>query len=619
MRCTGWPLLIAVLVAASGCKEEGTVTVRSVEFAGVTAVGQAQLKTVLATRANDRLPWGRKYPFNRSRFEADLKRIEAFYADRGYPDARVAGIDVKPNDTQDAVDVTVTVTEGEPVLVASVELAGFAVIPPDRLDSLRRGVPVEVGRPRDRRQVLAARDLAVNELRDQGYPYARVSTAEGGAAKAAALTFTAEPGPLAHFGAVEISGNKTVGKRTIERQLTFKPGDLYRRSLVQDSQRRLYGMQLFQFVNIETLEPERQDPLVQMRVTVAEGRHQRVNLGVGYGTEEKARVDAGYHHVNFLGGARTAGIRGRWSSLDRGIRIEFNQPYLLGPHVSAGAEAQHWFTVTPAYQSVITGGRLALNHRQSQYTSWTVSFLNERDNSTIADDVRDDPELRNDLIALGLDPETGHQDGTLNAFAFDLQRTTADSLLDARRGYQVALHGELAGKIMPGQYHYDAVTADGRHYTPLGDRLTLANRLQFGSIDGLGDDPGNVPFSTKYFLGGASSVRGWGRYEVSPVGTSGLPIGGNTLMAFSSELRATLARSLGGVVFVDGGNVWDSGWTVDLHDLRYDVGIGLRYQTAVGPIRLDLGQQLNPIDGLLVNGEPQTRSWRIHFSIGQAF
>ena len=233
--------------------------------------------------------------------------------------------------------------------------------------------------------------------------------------------------------------------------------------------------------------------------------------------------------------------------------------------------------------------------------------------------MRDNPELRNDLIALGLDPETGHQDGTLNALAFDLGRTTADSLLDARRGYQVALHGELAGKIMPGQYHYSALTADGRHYAPLGARFTMANRLQFGSIDALEDDPGNVPFSKKYFLGGASSVRGWGRYEVSPVGTSGLPIGGNTLFAFSSELRATLAGSVGGVLFLDGGNVWEHGWAADLGDLRYAAGIGLRYHTAVGPVRLDIGQQLNSIDGLLVNGEPQKRSWRIHFSIGQAF
>jgi translocation and assembly module TamA len=616
-RFSRWLLLVAL--AASGCKQDGTVTVRSIRFVGTQAIDASRIKTVLATRQSARLPWGRQYAFDRSRLDADVKRIEAFYADRGYPNARVTGVEVTPHGKPDVVDVTVTVAEGDPVLVTSLSLVGFDVIEPERLESLRRRLPVQQGQPRDRQQVVAARDLAANELRDQGYPYARVSAAEQLAVPSVGLTLAAEPGPLAHVGAIEIAGNQTVDGPIIARQLTFKTGDLYRRSFVQDSQRRLYSMQLFQFVNIETLHPELQEPDVRMRVTVAEGRHQRVNLGVGYGTEEKARVDAGYHHVNFLGGARTAGVRGRWSSLDRGLRVEFLQPYFFGPHMSAGAEGQHWLTVTPAYESVITGGRVTLTHKESQLTSWAVSFLNERDKSTIADDVRDDPALRNDLIALGLNPETGRQDGTLNAFALDVQRSNVDNVLDANRGYQTAVHAEMAGKIMPGQYHYTAVTADGRYYTPFSGRFVVANRVQVGSIDALRDGPGNVPFSKRYFLGGASSIRGWGRFEVSPVGTSGLPVGGNTLFAFSSELRASLAGKSGAVVFLDGGNVWQQGWTVDLSDLRYAVGAGFRYQTAVGPVRFDVGRQVNPIDGLLVNGQPQARAWRLHFSIGQAF
>jgi outer membrane protein insertion porin family/translocation and assembly module TamA len=223
------------------------------------------------------------------------------------------------------------------------------------------------------------------------------------------------------------------------------------------------------------------------------------------------------------------------------------------------------------------------------------------------------------LIRLGLDPTTGLQDGTLNAIGFDAYHSTADSVLNAHRGYQIAFHAEQAGRFLPGSFKYYAMSADGRHYLPISERVVVASRLQLGSIAAPGTDPKSVPFSKLYFLGGATSVRGWGQFEISPLSGSGLPIGGNSLLAFSEELRARLHGNLGGVLFLDGGNVWASGWTIKLNDLRYAIGPGLRYQTPVGPIRLDLGYQLNPIPGLIVGVAPQARRWRIHFSIGQAF
>ncbi len=147
----------------------------------------------------------------------------------------------------------------------------------------------------------------------------------------------------------------------------------------------------------------------------------------------------------------------------------------------------------------------------------------------------------------------------------------------------------------------------------------LASRLQFGNLRPADDDEANIPFAKRYFLGGATSVRGWGRFEISPLTESGLPIGGDSMLAFSEELRAMLRGNFGAVFFLDVGNVWAKSWAYDLTDLRYAIGPGLRYQTPVGPMRFDFGYQLNPIPNLQVNGEPQTRRWRIHFSIGQAY
>src|SRR3954467_6996539 len=147
-------LLVAVMLTASvgACNESGTVAVHSLNFKGVQNVDVARLKNALATRENStvpvvgwQLPWGRKNYFDRGRFDADLKRIEAFYADRGFPDARVTDFDVKLNQKQDAVDVTLTIAEGEPVVVAAVDFQGFDPIPQQHLDQMKRQVPLTVG------------------------------------------------------------------------------------------------------------------------------------------------------------------------------------------------------------------------------------------------------------------------------------------------------------------------------------------------------------------------------------------------------------------------------------------------------------------------------------------
>src|SRR5215210_9600556 len=121
MRTLPAVALLCLVVVSTACKEEGTITVKALTFKGVSAVDESRLRSVLATKKSSIIPWGKKNYFDRSRFETDLKRIQAFYADRGYPDARVTGFDVKLNDKQDAVELIVTVSEGEPLKVAAVD------------------------------------------------------------------------------------------------------------------------------------------------------------------------------------------------------------------------------------------------------------------------------------------------------------------------------------------------------------------------------------------------------------------------------------------------------------------------------------------------------------------
>src|SRR5207342_2715555 len=164
----------------------------------------------------------------------------------------------------------------------------------------------------------------------------------------------------------------------------------------------------------------------------------------------------------------------------------------MSPHFSLGAEGQQWYTYTPAYTAVTSGAKLSLTHKSSAQTSWGASITSEHDVSSITDEAFNDPALRTYLIALGLDPTTKEQNGNLNALGADFQHSTADNLLNAHRGYQIALHAEEAGRIIPGTFNYYSGSADARHYLPISDSLVVASRVQIGNIRPVGEDPKNI-------------------------------------------------------------------------------------------------------------------------------
>ncbi|MGH9345705.1 MAG: BamA/OMP85 family outer membrane protein [Vicinamibacterales bacterium] len=614
-------VVLGAFLAAPARRDDGEIKVESLTFNGVESIDEGQLRNVLQTKKGSWLPWGRQRYFDRRAFESDLKRIQAFYHDRGFPDARVTSFDVTLNDRQDEVDLTINISEGDAVRIAEIRLEGFDVLPEDTRATIREQLPLAPEQPFDRQLAVTARERSVNVLRDHGYPYAEVTLAEEPAGpRRVVLGLRATPGPLAYFGPVEISGQASVGDHVIRRQITYEPGELFRRSAMRESQRKLYQLELFEFVNIDSREDrERKPTTIPTRVTVAEGKHRKVNVGVGYGTEEQARVRLRWDHVNFFGGARHAGFEGKWSSLDRGVRVDLREPYFFHPDFSLELDGQAWQASERAYAANTVGGRLTGVRQANTRDRWGVSLINEYQRSRISNEALTDLTLRDELISLGLDPRTGQQDGTLSAVAFDIRRDTSDNVLDARRGYYVAGYVEQAGRWMWGNFNYVSVLGEARHYLSLGRRMVIANRLRMGTIDPVDNRDDNVPFNKRYFLGGSTSMRGWGRFELSPLSGFGLPVGGLSMVDGSAEVRTAVWGKVGLVAFLDYGNVWDEGWEFDLGDLRYAVGPGLRYLTPIGPTRFDFGYQVNPLEGLLVNGEPQKRRWRIHFSIGQAF
>ena len=625
-------LFFALALVTSGCVEgeQSSVRVTSLKFTGVKAVKEGQLKDVLATAASSKLPWGDKQYFTREQFEADLKRIVAFYKDRGFPDAKVRSFDVKMNDKQDAVDITVTVDEGQPIVVEALEFQGFDVLPAGELDELKGRVALKPNAPLDRALAQASRESALDEVKDHGYPYATVRVTErpGSTERARIVTLSTTPGTLARYGVIDVQGNTSVSDNVVIRQLTIRPGRRFRLSQLQESQRRLYSLETFQFANIEPVIVEGQQPeTVPVNVTVTEGKHRKVNFGVGYGSEEKGRASIDWRHVNFFGGARTLQLESSYSALSKGARLNFRQPYIFGPRFNLVTSANSWHRNEPAYELDTRGGRISLerrfarrgplSQRQGQ-TSASVSYTHEFQSYEVAEEALHRPDFIKTLIALGLDPLNGRASGLLSSIDLDIHRSTADSTVNAQRGYTLDGHFERAGSFLQGDYDFAEVIVEGRYYLALGDLAVVAVKGRAGSIGKPSGDNLAVPFYRRYWLGGATSLRGWGRFEVAPL-VDGVPIGGHTMLESSAELRVPIWGNLSAVVFGDAGNVWNNAWGFDFGDLRYDVGPGLRYLTPIGPLRVDLGYQLNPIEGLLVDGKEQARRFRFHFSIGQAF
>ncbi|HKY22825.1 MAG TPA: BamA/TamA family outer membrane protein [Vicinamibacterales bacterium] len=623
-------IVLAVLIALAGaaCKETGDVQVSSITFSGAKAVKGEELKAIIATRENGFLPWSRKHFFDREEFDLDVRRIEAYYADRGYPNAKVVGVDAKLNEKKDKVDITVEIAEGEPVMVENVSFEGLDAIPADHLERLPGQLPIKAGNTRDQKLILASHDVVVAELRDHGFPYGNVRVVErpGSLPTRVNLVIVGDTGPKAAFGAISIEGVASVEEDVIRRELAFDEGDLYQLSRITESQRRLYSLELFQFVNITPRLPEDRSPQVPVVVTVAEGKHRRLLLGAGYGSEEKARARVNWRHVNFGGGARTGETEAKWSSLEQGVRGSFTEPFLVQPGLSVRLTGSTWWSKEPTYESRSSGGRLMLSKDFSRTGVGTergarnrlnLTLIREYEDYAISDSALADQSFREELIALGLDPDTGRGSGTLSAFAVDFERNTSLQPLNPRQGYSVSARVENAGSLLGGSFNYNELHGEVRTYLGLGERFIWASRARSGTL--AGSDGAQIPFYKRYFVGGSSSVRGWGRYQVSPLNLAGFPIGGRTMMEVSTEARFGIRGKLSGVAFVDGGNVWRDPWDVQLSDLRWAAGPGLRYDTPIGPMRIDVGFQLNPIEGLVIEGIQEKRKWRVHFSIGQAF
>lgn len=630
---------------------------------------------------------------------ADLLRLRVFYRQRGYRDVRV---DTAVERMDGEARVRFLIEEGEPTRLDTLAIEGLEGILDVR--EVRREIGLGRGSPLDLVRLQNGKQAMRDRLLNRGYVGAAVleevfiPPGEG-----ARVTLEVHPGPRARVGEVRVEGAEEIGERVVRQFLTFGSGDYYEHERVVESQRALFELGAIRFASISRIgEPGPADSVVDIRVQVTEAAPRTARLGGGASTTECFLAEGRLLHRNFLGGARRLELSGRLSNLFAGrfdgsfpctdtgtdpafqvlnfrVRGEFRQPYFLsGRNRLTGAVFLERETVPGLFVRTSRGADLSLTRRLRSRMFATLSYRPEL--TSFQEESADiffcvsfgfcQPE---DIAVLT-------EARWLAPVALSWRYDRTDVPFQPTRGYYATAEIERAEAVTGSDFGYIRLGLEAADFEELADGLVAAARLRTGFVEAtegllfeLEDPTAEVVHPRKRFFGGGpQSVRGFGLNLLGPTVLvvdslaacpedpvlscaqrlaaeepgrfQERPVGGNAAYELALELRRTLSGPWGIVGFMDLGQVLP-----DISRLQGPVvapGVGVRYSSPVGPLRLDVGYNPSgprrlPVVAQLEGGDireleepvrfdpfgyddagPFRELWRrlqFHLSIGEAF
>lgn len=598
--------------------------IKAFKIDGVRSVSKDALREGLATHTgpwSNRFLWWQHDPlFSTEEFERDLRRIIEFYQREGFFHAQIAAHRITANDKKQQVRLQVTVAENQPTRIRDFQLAGTDL---PRVDELFKIVKSHL-QPGDRLRAANLRDTQLalaTDLANHGFPLVNVETRiqRHDTNKTAIVRFRIKPGPAYVFGNVHVAGAERISQRVVQEQLPFLPGQVFDQSKLIEGQQRVYRLELFQSVNIRALAADSNSSEIPIEVRVREASARTLKFGIGYGTEDLFRGSINFRRRNFLGGARRLDAEIKYSDLEPGrVQMRIFQPHFF--------EARTGLIINPFYlredkkvfqsREVIYkrrsyGGELTAQRQFNLYTNTFISYRLE-DAKVVPGQAQTD--------SLMLIPSSYRK----ASWGLGLLYNNGHPLFAPTHGHYYALQFDYSGKlsefIFKTEFHYLKTVIEARRYREIAPQVVLAYRLKLGSLEVL-DDPNKIaPLEERFYAGGSSSVRGWQRSELGPH-FGGTPIGGQSLLEGSVETRfkifpeasASLVRSFGAALFLDFGNVWPTARTYKIEKIRSALGVGLRYETPIGPIRFDIARK-NYLNSAIEDGR-----WEYYLSVGQAF
>jgi len=638
-------LVVAVFAAARlAAQQEPQRVVRGLSFEGNHAIDGYTLSAAIATTNSSTfatsplLRWlglGEKRPFNELEFRRDVVRLLLLYRQSGYMNAVIDT--VVRREARD-VYVTFRIYEGDPVRLVRLDLLGFDSIVD--VPALKRALPLQVGDPFNRALFQASADTIVGRLKSHGYPYADVlrSYDVDAAALRAVASLEGVPGPRMRVGEVIIAGAGHVDTGSVRRMLSVRPGDWFRQDQLYVTQRDLYGLGMFRSVNVVLADtvprPGGGDSTVRVIVRVAEAPLHRISIGGGYGSLDCFRAQSSWTAYDFLGGARSLDLTGQLSKLgvgvptDAGFKQNVCHPLKDDP---TSDTANYNATITlrqPAFLSPRHTASFALfAERRSEFDAYTRQAVGA--NVAVTFNAR-----RNIPVTLGYSYSVGRTtaepaiycqlfrlcDASEQAFLANRRRFGAvtisgvrnqtNSVLDPTTGGIVTASLTHSSRLVGSDtlYEFNRGQVEVSHYYPIGRRGAFAWRLLSGTIlparqiSFARQSVRFVPPDQRFYGGGPNSVRGYARNElgprvyVQPIDAKGdtLPIqasatGGNAIFVANAEFRfptPLFPDRMRVALFADMGQVWERD-VATVGGVRFTPGLGVRFVTPLGPVRLD--------------------------------
>ena len=528
------------------------------------------------------------------RAEGDLPRLLQALKSNGYYGAEV---DFAIDESAEPVQVTFHIKPGPayPLQSVKIELTHEEAGVRSKLPSVGE-LKLAVGEAARARPIVDARDTILNRMRERGFPFVKVAEAEvvvDHSTREVSVSYVVDSGPAARFGETNVTGLQSVEESFVKTKLPWRKGDPFNAARFPELQNRLSETRLFSLIRI-TNGSELSEGLVPIQIEVKERKPRTVSLGVSYYTDEGPGAKVAWEHRNLLHGGERLNFDAKASGIGYEGKGTFRKPAFLRDDQSLLLNSRLARDDTDAFVSLNTELGLLVEREPRKGFRFGAG-----------------PAFRFARIDQQAGPDEQAQDFALLFFPAHLNHDTSDDLLNPSRG------GRLALQLAPYQ---DTLDTDLRFIKAYGNysryykvsehpSLILAGRVAAGFMAGAERDA--VPADVRFYAGGGGSVRGYPFQSVGPL-FEDEPLGGRSLLELGVELRARVTEKLGFALFLDGGSAFEASFPDFGENVLWGTGIGVRYFTPVGPLRLDIGFPLE-------RRESVDESFQIYVSIGQAF